>query len=97
LLPQCFDSGSLDRGDWQRAAARGVHVRGEERPEVAVLQILVDDALGLLPRAHAQHPGDVDVLQSGDDPHFVIEFDPANKKNAPKLHHYIFLFIKKKI
>lgn len=91
FLPQGFDPGSLDCGDRQSAAALGVHVGGEERPEVAVLQVLVDDALGLLPGAHAQHPGNVDVLQSSDDAHLMVELDSA-KTNRQNSHHIFFQF-----
>lgn len=77
----------MDCGDRQSAAALSVHVGGEEGPEVAVLQVLVDNALGLLPRAHAQHPGNVDVLQSGDDAHLMVELDSA--KNCQNSHHVL--------
>ena len=48
----------------------------EELIEVAVVQVLHDDAERLLVAAHAQHPSDVHVLQSRQDPNITVEIQP---------------------
>ena len=48
----------------------------EELIEIAVVQVLHDDAERLLVAAHAQNPGDVHVLQSRQDPNIAMEIQP---------------------
>lgn len=70
ILPQGLDA------DGQGTRALGRHVCLEELVEVAVIQVLHDDAERLLVAAHAQHPRDVRVLQSRQDPNITMEIQP---------------------
>jgi hypothetical protein len=52
----------------------------EELIEVAVVQVLHDDAERLLVAAHTQNPSDVHVLQSRQDPNITVEIQPEQAK-----------------
>lgn len=64
--------------DRQGACALGRHVCLEELIEVAVVQVLHDNTERLLVAAHAQHPRDIHVLQSSQDPHIAVEIQPKH-------------------
>lgn len=67
--------------DGQGTRALGRHVCLEELIEVAVVQVLHDDAERLLVAAHAQHPSDVHVLQSRQDPNIAVEIQPEQAQS----------------